>query len=230
MGRSLISSSSIAPDSLITIVPDGSTKTFSVSKAILCDTSEFFVKALNGDFKEAHKSTLRFPGFGVETVEWFLFWAHKRHLPDFETQILGSDKGDENSARDAAQTTLISIWVFADAHLVPKLQNEAMSQLVYLTADWHTPALVVRHGYNIAPKGSALSEFVMDEARYMYFSTPASFGFGDHDLENLALLPGFMIDFLGPVRSHLMDAGKVHSESYQCAHEIGSENYMVEEN
>lgn len=141
-----------------------------------------------------------------------------------------SDEDQTDAARDEAQIALINLWVFADAYLIRKLQNEAMKQLVALTVEWFTDAPVVRHGYGTAPKGSALSRFIMDEARYMYFSNSAGCGFEEQDLENMAQIPGFLPDFLGPVRQRLLHEGKeVVSETYPAAHIIGPDVYMVKE-
>ena len=161
---SLTKSRSLSPDALIAIFPDGAETEIMVSKAILCENSKYFVKVLDGKFKEAGERILRFPGWSAEVVELFIYWAYKSALPTI-TDLLARVDSKSMATRDA-EITMIRLWMFGDARLVPKLQNDAMKLLVDLSGSMNTSADVIQLGYTEAPKDSALQKFVLDEARW----------------------------------------------------------------
>ncbi|KAK4621991.1 hypothetical protein CLAFUW4_06799 [Fulvia fulva] len=74
-------------DELVTIALDNCSRTFTISKALLCGASDYFVKALNGRFKEAADHILRLPGCDEATLRCFVYYlTHDKELPDLEAR------------------------------------------------------------------------------------------------------------------------------------------------
>lgn len=200
-------------------MPEDYPKGITVSEAILCQTSTYFVKALAGEFGEAYTGTLRFPGWKVDVIKIFLFGAYKQVLPDF-TDGLEQDEYE-------TKKTLIRLWLFGDAHLIPRLQNAAMTTLVNDTDANYTHFEVIRFGFEEAPPNSALRRFVVDEATYGYFGTNSNSCLSEREVTLLLNIPSFQAEFLKPLRERLGAGDEVDSETYQCAHDKGLQNYMV---
>lgn len=103
-----------------------------LSKAMLCTTSKYFAKALDGDFAESEKRELTLPGADIESVRLFIFWLCKHDLPDtakeMDTHALGSKIWTDFVAQE--QESLIRLWCFADQFILPKLQNVTMKRFL----------------------------------------------------------------------------------------------------
>ena len=57
----------------------------------------------------------------------------------------------------------VRLWVFADKHFVPELQNTAMQRLHYLVSGGVYPSVpTIRTAYENTPPGSAMRAMVMD--------------------------------------------------------------------
>lgn len=81
-------------DELITITLEDSSTNFAVSKALLCKTSDYFKKALDGGFREAGTRQLRLPGCDKHTFNMFLYYLLKRELPDESISKMNDDGAD----------------------------------------------------------------------------------------------------------------------------------------
>jgi len=75
--------STFRDDVLVTVQLEGARQTFSVQKALLCSASDYFVKALDGKFKEAVDNTLHLPGCDEATFQLFLAWLCGREFPTY---------------------------------------------------------------------------------------------------------------------------------------------------
>lgn len=74
--------------------------------------------------------------------------------------------------------------------MMPKLQNEAMAQILKITYADHTPVAGIREVCLIAPKASMLRKVLVVEAQYEYFKGD----FTQEDLEDLDQVPGLLAD------------------------------------
>lgn len=83
-----------------------------IAKRLLLECSPYFVKALEGGFKEAQDNKLSFPGYTLWVVENSAFWL---------------DFGRFGSNADAY--CLVELWLFADQHMIPRLQRQILPEL-----------------------------------------------------------------------------------------------------
>lgn len=226
MATRLTLSSSNRSDSLVAIIPEGTTEKMLVSKVLLCQTSDYFVSVLNGQFKESNEQTLRFPGWSADVIELFVYWAYKWVLPQFQEKT--EDGYREREATSDQMTILVRLWMFGDAHLIPRLQNCVMFKLLDLCKDVHTTAKILKLAYENAPRGSALSRFAIDEARFEYFSNDEEH-LTEEDFECLAQVPGFLSDFMRPVRARLeVLENDYDTMEWRPAHRIGASAYATD--
>jgi hypothetical protein len=187
-------------DELVIIKLDGSTRSHRVSKAILCQASPYFVKALNGSFREGKERTLRLPGCDPDTFELSIAYLATAALPDYPgvADILSDLEGEAAEQMgeniETIQKKLIRLWSFADRHLLPKLQNAAMRGLLGVCqSHWILPG-VVKVAYECSPSdGSALRRMILAQiiADFLslaksYFNAPWFKAMADIDDELLA--------------------------------------------
>ncbi|KAI7285379.1 hypothetical protein KC345_g1704 [Hortaea werneckii] len=109
----------------IILVEDG-TK-YTLPKRMACDISDYFVKALEGDFREAHERTLKLPDCTAETFDVLLYFHMYQRLPD--------DVGSEAQA----QLLLVNLWLFGDTYLLPGLKSQALTA-ASKTLDYQCPS------------------------------------------------------------------------------------------
>ena len=192
--------------------------TYSVRKALLCNASKYFVKALDGPFTERLDRTLKLPGCDHDTFKLFLYWLCNRELPPV-ANAPDDDLSVETIYASFTQRTkvLIRLWCLADACLMPKLQNTSMSALMKLQEGVRVDMEVVEHTIEIAPPDSPLRKVVMDEVAYDYNDG----NYTDEEESQLALMPGVLQDLLKRFRQGLnRDAPSVGREkrsSYMVA-------------
>ncbi|KAI7201293.1 hypothetical protein KC316_g2669 [Hortaea werneckii] len=88
---------------------------YTLPKRMACDISDYFEKALEGDFKEANERTLELPDCTAETFDVLLYFHMYKRLPG----NLDSD--------DQAQLLLLNLWLFGDTYLLPRLKTKAFA-------------------------------------------------------------------------------------------------------
>lgn len=133
-----------------------------------------------------------------------MYWCYKWTLPQFKDQIRNARADDKPAATCQVMIAVVKLWQSGEAHIMPRMQDYGMAVLLDLTIDVHTTAEVLKLAYEGAPRGSALSRFAIDEARFEYFSKMEE-RLTEEDLESLAQYPGFLSDFIPPIRSALED-------------------------
>lgn len=104
---------------IVQLVVGSDREIFSVHKKLLCSVSDFFDKALNGRFAKASSNQVELPEDTPFIVSYFIFWLYTRDLK-FDMYQCGEDFG---------VSTLINLYVFADAKRCNALKNEAMDTL-----------------------------------------------------------------------------------------------------
>lgn len=122
-----------------------------MQKALLCFYSGYFAAALNGEFIEAKKKLIQLPTEDPATFRLVGHWIYTR-------RTLGLEGGEETSWCD-----LIGLWVFADAHDMPLLQNEVINvfhqQVIKV---WRNPLSHLQDIYDTTVVGSKLRSYAMD--------------------------------------------------------------------
>ncbi len=131
----------------------------------------------------------------------FVFWLVYRKLPalDIEAVMNTTSPEDAKKAREMRQWRMIKLWVFADAHLIPNVQNAAMEVLISQLQAVHPSGECVRLALTIAPLKSALSEAFVAAAAHWYgegkrYARPT---YTDDELDILGGSPGFTAAMLG---------------------------------
>lgn len=172
-------------DKLITIaLEDGGV--FTVQKALLLQTSDYFKAALNSNFVEGMTDVLSIPGCSTDTFKLLLVWMCRQKLPDFK------DLNYDNMI--VMVPALTRLWLIGDMLFIAKLQNEAMRGLT-MTVPWMSSAVSygdsIRFAYESTTNPSML--------RRVFFSAVVKinqeWGLDAQETNMLAEIPGFFHDF-----------------------------------
>lgn len=160
-----------------------------VAKSVLCGASKFFVKALDGGFRESQDLRLTLPGCSYETAKLLVYWVYHEELPDFYSEC--EETGDKEYTRRCI-LGLAQVWMLGDQILMPKLQNAAAGEIIAILAIAHTGAPLIRDVCSIAPRSSKLRQIFLVEANYDYYNGRVT----EPDLEELKDVPDCLIDLL----------------------------------
>lgn len=129
----------------------------------------------------------------------FLYWLCNRELPDRVHQVEDVlDAQEDREASTKRQLLLIKLWIFADSHLIRKLQNVAMDHLYQLLRKNYVDAEVFRLTFALTSEGSPLRAIVVEAAMHDYRAT-TPYGdpvYSDADLDMLGAIPGVMAALL----------------------------------
>lgn len=104
---------------------------FTIHKRILCEKSEFFVKALDGSFAEATTNTIAFPEDDPKLFEQCLHYFYSSKLPVSSDGYLRSIIGH------------IDLFILADKLLLPQLQQMCLSYIRHHYAMHWLPSVAV---------------------------------------------------------------------------------------
>ncbi|KAK4165027.1 hypothetical protein QBC43DRAFT_316579 [Cladorrhinum sp. PSN259] len=101
-----------------------------IHERLLCSTSEFFVKALQGPFKESGGS-LELPAEELDAFEVFVKWIYTKAChPDLEIQLLAKITSEPD------MFMYLKAYVFASKYLITGLEDELLKEVhAYLTRD-----------------------------------------------------------------------------------------------
>ena len=97
------------------------------------------------------------------------------------------------------QTALVRLWCFGDRFFVPKLQNEAMVQLLRLLDHYYIRTEVVDLAFRSTSEASILRVLLMRSFLYNYGRPRSDHGtlkYGKENLRHLENTPGLMPLFL----------------------------------
>lgn len=122
-----------------------------MQKTLLINASPWFKEALTGTWTKTKRLILPFPEVGPDVIEQFLYYLFQgeARLPTHEYQ-------SENLA--------IGLWVFADQHLLPKLQNQAMRHIY----QYHNPVFATSEYLSTDTIAEALDTSAPDSALYKF--------------------------------------------------------------
>ena len=88
-------------------------------KGLLCAVSGYSEAALQGGFKEAEEQRIELPEEDPETIEHFQLWLYTKSILD-----------TNESAQHTKYPILVDLYVFAESHLIPKLQNITIDTII----------------------------------------------------------------------------------------------------
>ncbi|KAI5276962.1 hypothetical protein E4T47_00057 [Aureobasidium subglaciale] len=94
----------------VTLVVGAKKKSYTLHKDLLICYSDFFRAALNESSKEAEEQRVELPEVDEEVFETFQLWLYTRRLDHAKVSF----------------EIITRLWVFADQHQIPLLQNYAM--------------------------------------------------------------------------------------------------------
>ena len=116
----------------------GSAKEESViHKDVLCEISSYFKAAFNGKFKEGEEGNISLLEEDPEIFELFQLWVYKG------TFLLAGQE-----IQDLASTSLVDLYIFAEARDIPTLQNSVVNALIELeVTDGQIPTDVLSRVY-----------------------------------------------------------------------------------
>lgn len=197
---------------------------------MLCHASPYFVKALNGSFKEGKERKLRLPGCDPDTFERFIGYLANGQLPDYKAIYLAMKSEQDDSQRleihEGFQNQLISLWSFADAHLMPELQNEAMRHFLQLSGFLTMLSETASLAYEKTADGSAMRRAVVSENVYDYMTF--DYHFDERWFADMGSVEKFLYDF---TKSLTACKGKTcdHKDTCSPSRMVDQSRYMVPE-
>lgn len=111
------------PPATITVGQAPHAEVFNVSKALLCNSSEYFAAALNGAFIEGQTQKIELEDEDPTTFRTYVAWLLQGYLnsQDIERALQGSQSFDQHIAE---------LIIFADKRSAPRLANDAISMLL----------------------------------------------------------------------------------------------------
>ena len=146
------------------LLEDGGT--FTVQKALLCHTSQYFVGALDRGFKEDTEKQLHLPGCSTKTFELLLYWiCHLELQSPFETidEEHGRDTRDDLAYE--IQERLVRLWAIADRLMMPKLQDRAVDCLIEVFKEFSAAVGAVKTAFEDCAVDSSMARTSLDKAR-----------------------------------------------------------------
>lgn len=131
-------------------------KEFGVHKKLLCDTSDFFAKAFNSNFKEGIEGIMYLPADSPGSISLLVEWLYRGVLPD---------RNSEQHIQD-----LYHLYLFAEKILHTKLRDDTMDMIqdVCSRHDKYVDIELVRKVYKRALDGCPLREFCLDLTIFQY--------------------------------------------------------------
>ncbi|KAL8822219.1 MAG: hypothetical protein Q9191_007044, partial [Dirinaria sp. TL-2023a] len=138
----------------VVLIKVGPEKTeFGIHKGVLCNASPFFRAALEGGFKETVEQTLELPEAAVDAFKLFQFWLYSRRF----------EKPSAYADTEETWTSFVQLYIFAEVHGMPELQNDVMDILCALFElgypfDWSA----ITDVYKDCPSNSPLRRVIVD--------------------------------------------------------------------
>ncbi|KAK4539369.1 hypothetical protein LTR36_010999 [Oleoguttula mirabilis] len=219
--------STFQDDYMVTITLENSPTSFQVQKALLCNTSDYFKRALDGGFKEGSDRTLRLPGCDQETFEVVLYWITSKTLPDFAAELDNEDTTFDarHEMSSVRQTLLVRTWAFGDAYLMPKLQNMAMRSLLAVFKHNRAHPEALREAFATTGAESTIRKAcIMEAASDIYEEA-----YTNEEKDRLGATPGFLSALLD-VTGNCFDEDKVvKMQKYADTRNQYAESYFVPE-
>jgi hypothetical protein len=141
---------------LVTIYVGNKPAQFVIHKKLLCDTTDFFLKAFSGSFKES-EGVLRLPEESPGVFSLFIDWLYRSRI------------AHTNSGRH--WVNLFNLYIFAEKLCLNELANRTMDRIRHtyalLSSALVTPALA-SHVYRKTFTDSPLRIFCIEALAYQF--------------------------------------------------------------
>lgn len=195
-------------DKLITIALEGIDERFTVSKALLCNASDYFRKALDGGFRESSENLLRLPGCDIDTLRLFIGFLTCNALPSFGDALTREWLADDSFLQSERvieyQDQLIRLWAFGDSFLLLQLQDGAtvsfMKLLEYVEFNQggygYIPPESIQLAFDITSKDSPISKMLVCIVAHVW----KHYSISEEALERFGAIPGFFVLFLAELK------------------------------
>lgn len=131
------------------------TETFELHKGVLVFYSDYFRASLDGDFEEAHNKHIHLSSDDVdfETFRIFRGWLYTRVIHD-----------NGKDGKDLSYTTIVKLWIFADAYWVPMLKNLCLDLFAQRYGKHHIwpSTFQISLIYAASSEDSSIRRFIVD--------------------------------------------------------------------
>ena len=215
-------------DQLITIVLQDTGDRFHVQKALVCNASEYFTRALQPSFQEGQADVIHLQSCETDTFKLFLYWLCNRVLPPtaYEPQHPWTWTEESQKALQKQQMALTKLWIFAESRFIAALQNETMRRLLTQMGDCTPPVEAIRLVAQHCPDTSVLRAAVIQEAIVCLLGL----SYEREQAVSLGAIPEFMDDFLEVLYQQYEECG-IYGQPIpsNCVDKNDYERYMVPE-
>ncbi|KAI7541054.1 hypothetical protein KC331_g8808 [Hortaea werneckii] len=160
--------------SVTIILAEDGTK-YTLPRKMVCAISDYFSKALEGDFKEAHERKLKLPDCGAETFDIVLYFQIFRCLPC------------NIHSEDQAQLLLVNLWLFGDIYLLPRLKSQAFKATSEILGRQLPQPDVLAKVLAFSPEDSTLRALFIEKATSCIFQG----AYTEEERAELAEIEGF---------------------------------------
>ena len=174
-----------------------------IQRALLCNASAYFTKALEAGFKETDERILTLPGCDLQSVQLFIYWLCKHDIPDLiaEANTTIPKSPERRDFITSCQEALVRLWCFADCFLIPRLQNVAMKQVLYLLRTYYIRAEVLDLAFRLTSENAPLRTVVTRNFLYNKPSSSQTNAYGGllyekADIRHLGSTPGLLPEII----------------------------------
>jgi hypothetical protein len=142
---------------------------------------------------------------------------------------LGTDiRPQAHNVSIGAQVDLVKIWSFAEAHILPKLQNKAMRELLGVFGRRCVHMQTSELAYEITPSESAMRKMIVDEDVFDFASDDYDDRYNTEWFSQMGLVNHYLHDFtrrLAACKGGTCD----HGDDCQPSNMKDQSRYMVPE-
>ena len=111
-----------------TLVVGPESKEFSVHQHLLCESSDFFKAALEGQLQESASTTVRLPEDKFEIIDYFVEWLYTQRSPPFEAVGLTTTLSTREEANRQYEG-VIELYEFAQRVICLELKKDVIDKM-----------------------------------------------------------------------------------------------------
>ncbi|KAI7238890.1 hypothetical protein KC330_g2337 [Hortaea werneckii] len=158
----------------VTIIMGEDGTKYTLPKQMVCAISQYFARALEGDFKEADERTFKLPDCRAETFDVVLYFHIYQRLPR------------DIKSEPRAQRLLVNLWLFGETYLLPRLKAKALPAAAEILNHQPPCPAVLGKIINSVPELSPLRVLFMEKATFCAYQ-------GGYHTAELAALAQIMV-------------------------------------
>lgn len=166
--RSVAHSRSDSFDRIVKVVVGPEKEAFCIHACLLCDNTEFFIAALQGNFRESVAQLVEIPKEKPETFKEFQHWLYTVSLSDiFSFPALRNEKNQLDQANEPEISRkwqiLFDLYLFADHMSITAIHDDLIDKII----DVHrlqgvVPCMLIPRLFDSLPAKSPLGECFVD--------------------------------------------------------------------